>query len=467
MSILTPVFNPPPAALAACIASVRAQQSPNWEWCVVDDASTEPHARHQLTAAAQADERIRVEFRTANSGIVATTNAALAMATGDVIAFLDHDDELTSDAIATVASTFSADPAVGIAYSDEELIDEEGQLLAPYPKPDFSPERLRSHNYFAHLVSVRRDYAVASGGLREGFDGAQDNDFDFRAVEHFGSATHIPKVLYRWRAVAGSVAADPEAKPSTMVSAERAVREHCERVGIDALVTPVPRLHFSFRLHRSLRSQPSIVFVVRPGDRGLSAILGGTLRSTDHSKIRVIEVADGPPVAAAFNAAVESTPGDLVLFLDCDARTTTGNLVDDLAPLTQDDDVAGAGPTLYLPDGRLGATGLTGGSPPRAIGFGEHGDAVGDWGIYRVTSEVDALALTGLCVRRDAFLALGGFDTDQPRHLLGPNYSARARGSGMRMLVCPFVGVALPDPSGLVVTPFESAGGTLASSSRR
>jgi glycosyltransferase involved in cell wall biosynthesis len=182
VSIVTPVFNPPPAAFEACIASVLGQSDDRWQWCLVDDGSTAPFVRPRLAALAASDPRVTVELAPANAGIVATTNRALALATGDIVAFLDDDDELVDIAVERVLATFAADASIGITYSDEYLVDGDGRVLFPYDKPEFSPERLRSHNYFAHLVAVDREYAVASGGLRDGFDGAQDNDFDLRAV---------------------------------------------------------------------------------------------------------------------------------------------------------------------------------------------------------------------------------------------------------------------------------------------
>ncbi|MGH9272310.1 MAG: glycosyltransferase, partial [Ilumatobacteraceae bacterium] len=285
MSILTPVFDPPAPVLEACITSVLGQRSPRWEWCIVDDGSTAPHVWTRLEALAVADPRVRIHRLDRNSGIVAATNDALAMATAPFVTFLDHDDELTDVAVEVLTAAFDADSTVGIVYSDEYLIDDRGTPVAVYDKPDFSPERLRGHNYFCHAVAIDRRYLQSVGGLSASYDGAQDNDCNLRAVEHFGRAVHLRRRLYRWRAIKGSVAADPEAKPSTSIGAERAVRDHCARTGIDAGITPVADVAFSFRLHRTPRRAPLVSLLVRAIDDQPPPLVGEALREAQYSNV--------------------------------------------------------------------------------------------------------------------------------------------------------------------------------------
>ena len=442
LSILTPVHDPPEAAFESCIASVLGQTTGRWEWCLVDDGSTQPWVRARLLALAAGDGRVQVDVLDTNRGIVAATNRALAMATGDVVAFLDPDDELVDMAVERVLATFEADPGVGLAYSDEYLIGAGGEVIAVYDKPDFSPERLRSHNYLAHIVAVDREYATSTGGLREGFDGAQDNDFDLRAVEHFGRAAHIPERLYRWRAVAGSVAADPAAKPATMYSAERSLREHISRTGIEATTSPAPDLAFSFRLHRTLRGTPLITFVVRNDEGRVPTLVGDAIREGEWSRIEIVSV-EGDD-SAAVNAAVEAAQGDLAVIVDGDLRLARGDLIRDLLPLVQDDDVAAAGPLLVLPDGRLAASGIAFTGGPRPVGYACAAADVGPWGAYRVTREVSAVPTSCLAARRRAFLELGGLEPTLPPELAGADYGLRSWRAGLRTLVTPFVQAMVP-----------------------
>ncbi|MGZ4739835.1 MAG: glycosyltransferase, partial [Ilumatobacteraceae bacterium] len=118
-SIITPVYDPPLGAFLACVDSVRSQTFSDWEWCVVDDCSTRPEVVDALRSLEQTDPRIRVVHRSVNGGIVAASNDALAMATGEFVALLDHDDRLVPSALERMASAIDSTIDVDYVYSDE------------------------------------------------------------------------------------------------------------------------------------------------------------------------------------------------------------------------------------------------------------------------------------------------------------------------------------------------------------
>ena len=118
-----PVYNPEPAFLEAAIGSVQAQLYPHWELCIADDASTRPEIAGILRRYQQEDSRIRVLFRPENGHISRASNSALALAGGEFVALLDHDDELSEDALFWVVAALNRQPDAGIVYSDEDKID--------------------------------------------------------------------------------------------------------------------------------------------------------------------------------------------------------------------------------------------------------------------------------------------------------------------------------------------------------
>src|SRR3954469_3675025 len=109
-SILMPVYNTPEKWLRRAIASVRGQLYGDWQLCIADDASTSASVRRVLEQLSAADRRIQVVFRPSNGHISAASNDALAIATGDFLVLLDHDDELAPHALYMLAEEIAAHP---------------------------------------------------------------------------------------------------------------------------------------------------------------------------------------------------------------------------------------------------------------------------------------------------------------------------------------------------------------------
>ena len=224
ISIVLPVYNPDRAHLSAAVGSVRAQLYQNWELCLADDASTDPRVAPFLRDAAGSEPRIKVIFREENGHIAACSNSALTLATGEWIALLDQDDLLAEHALAFAAATIVGHPDAGLIYSDEDKIDNAGARTEPYFKSDWNPELFLVQNFINHLGLYRRDLLREIGGFRDLFGGSQDYDLALRAIERLRpeQIVHIPRVLYHWRKIPGSLAATSDAKEYAHESARRA-----------------------------------------------------------------------------------------------------------------------------------------------------------------------------------------------------------------------------------------------------
>jgi glycosyltransferase involved in cell wall biosynthesis len=273
-SVITTVFDPEQDHLSACLESVRAQSLDDWEHIVVDDASTRPWVADMLTAASASDPRVRVIRRETNGGMVAAGNEALAAAAGELIGFLDHDDELTPDALATMSAAMT--DGIDVAYSDHDVIRPDERYAEPSYKPDFSPERLRSQNYITHFLVARRALVDDVGRLRAGFDGAHDHDLVLRLSERAGGVAHVPRICYHWRQSPRSVSTSSDNKPWAFEAGVRAVADHCERIGIDATVELTDH-EGCYRVVRRVTDEP-LVSVVVP-TRGSSGRVWGATRT--------------------------------------------------------------------------------------------------------------------------------------------------------------------------------------------
>jgi hypothetical protein len=235
-SVLMPVYNTPPDLLSQAIASVVGQSYESWELIVVDDGSTTQKHHAELQGWSRRDPRVKPHFRSRNGNISIATNAAAALAEGDYLVFLDHDDLLHPDALAHLALHVVADPEADLIYTDDDKITADGRRHSPQFKPDWSPELLLSFCYVGHLKAVRTRLFRDVGGMRAGYEGSQDHDFFLRASEQARRVGHIPQVLYHWRVHPGSTAADGRVKPLSFEAGRLALKEAFRRRGVSCEV---------------------------------------------------------------------------------------------------------------------------------------------------------------------------------------------------------------------------------------
>src|SRR6267154_1622374 len=231
ISVVMPSYNIEPEYLGAAIESVRRQIYPHWELCISDDASTLAGVRECLEAHASQDPRIRVTYLSKNGNICVNSNSALALATGDYVAFLDADDLLAEDALFWVAQTVAAHPDVDLIYTDEDKVDKTGRRFDPHFKTAWNPALMLSQNAFSHLGVFRRSLVEKVGRFRQGYEGAQDHDLLLRCASATAAdrIRHIPRVLYHWRTLAHSTAQGIEAKPYAWAAGRRAIEDHLRR----------------------------------------------------------------------------------------------------------------------------------------------------------------------------------------------------------------------------------------------
>lgn len=262
ISMVMPVHETRAEWLRAAISSVLAQTLPCVDLCVADDASQASHVGDILSAAAAADARVRVMRLPERRGIAGATHAAAELATGDYVAFMDHDDLLAPQALGVMAAAAVAHPGAGLLFSDEDQLVG-GQLRAPYFKPGWNPDLLMQQNLVCHLAMCRREVWAALGGMRAGFEGAQDHDFALRAWAMLGDAgvRHVPGILYHWRQDPGSFSAAAAAR--CREASRRAVAEH---LGAGAVLEDDPALPGWMPVRFDPGDELGRAAVLRPGD---------------------------------------------------------------------------------------------------------------------------------------------------------------------------------------------------------
>ena len=158
ISILVPVYNTPEIFLKQMLQSVREQTYRKWELCIANANPADRAVSDVLHNVVSDDPRIRVVDIPENEGIAQNTNAALGIAQGDYVGFLDHDDLLTPDALFEMVEAINKKGKPEMLYSDEDKVSTDlTEFFQPNLKPDFNKDLLRSNNYITHFFIAAKD----------------------------------------------------------------------------------------------------------------------------------------------------------------------------------------------------------------------------------------------------------------------------------------------------------------------
>lgn len=474
-SVITPVYDTPADVFWAMVGSVLGQSFGDWELCLVDDRSPAPHVAALLDEAEAIDPRIRVARRAENGGIVAASNDAVAMARGEFLAMLDHDDELHPDALRLVDAALREEPEADYAYTDEDKIDRAGRHSGPFFKPDWSPERMRTQMYSCHLSVFRRSLAEAAGGFDPEFEGSQDWDMVLKVTERARAVVHVPRVLYHWRMLEGSTAgADESAKPWAFEAGTRAVQAHLERIGMPARVTHDPDDRGVYHLDPVLTEEPLVSIVIPTAGTVrevryepvvlISHCLRSIVETSTYENYELVVVVDEPAEPALLeelreiggerlrlvsydkpfsysdkvNVGAAAARGEHLLLLNDDIEVATPNWIERMVMYSGLEGVGAVGGKLLLQDGRLQHVGVRfeNGLPGHHY-WGFRGDFRGYANIVRTAQNCLAVTAACLMTRRDLFERLGGLSDDFPVNYNDVDYCLRLREAGKRTVYDP------------------------------
>lgn len=421
ISIITPLYHTPERFLREMVASVQAQTYENWELCLAD-GSRDDSVQRVVEKMAEADSRLHYRRLSENLGIAGNTNQALAMATGDWIAFLDHDDLLEPDALFEAvrmirqgAKAPGAERATGLRdgqdseaydmlYTDEDKVDMEGrEHFDPHFKPDINIDLLRSNNYITHFLLVRKDLAERVGDIRAEYEGAQDHDFILRCVEQAACIGHIPRVLYHWRCHKSSTADNPLSKQYAVEAGTRAIAEHLKRLGVPAEVKAAKNMGF-YSVSYPIKGTPLVSVLVFGGDKD---------KRDDRKKagfpypnlefIRVCEAAD-----------VTRAQGEYLLFWD--SALTPGNeeCLAELLGSCQRTEVGIVGAKIIGANHRISHAGVVLGVGPEGVAANVLEGLPGAYSGYmhRASLQMDYSAVSGKCfmIKKSVYEKTGGME---------------------------------------------------------
>lgn len=470
ISVVMPTYNPDPKWLAAAIGSVQKQIYPHWELCIADDASTDPTIRPLLEQYAKMDSRIKVRFREQNGHISASSNTALELTTGQWIALLDHDDQLTEHALFWVVDALNRNDKIRLIYSDEDKINEKGERFQPYFKSDWNQDLLYSHNLVTHLGVYSAELVKEIGGFRIGLEGAQDHDLVLRYIEHIQPEQiyHIPKILYHWRVHPMSTAQSSDAKPYAAIAGERALNEHFERRNINATAVAVPH---GYRTQHHLPANFPLVSLIIPTRNSVGLLkqcVDSILDKTTYRNFEIIIVDNGSDdvstlnyltslcevdnirvirddrpfnYSALNNSAVSHASGYIIGLLNNDLEVISPEWLSEMVSHALRPDIGAVGARLWYPDNTLQHGGVITGLGGVAGHAHKHLSHYSSGYINRAALIQNFSAVTAACliIRKSIYEQVGGLnETELSVAFNDVDFCLRVREAGYRNIWTPY-----------------------------
>ena len=471
ISVLLPVFNIEMQWLRRAIQSVHDQLYSDWELCIVDDGSTAPHVWPLIGQFVRSDRRIRARRLETSGHISVASNAALELAHGDFVAFLDHDDELAPTALYFAALEMNSAPNVKLIYSDEDKLDSQGRRCDPHFKTDWNPDLFPAQNFVSHLSLISTTLVREVGGFRTGYEGAQDYDLVLRCTERLTPAQihHIPRVLYHWRCSTESTASFGDSKPYAHDAALRAVAEHFQRTGLSEVkltrhrrlyrrvVFSVPpdqplvsiiiptRDHFTFlrRCVESLVNKTAYrnfeIVVIDNGSREKEAT-SYLAKLQSSGQARVLRVDEPFNYSRLNNLAVAQARGEYVALLNDDLEIVDPEWLSEMLSHACRPEIGAVGALLRYPDGRIQHGGVILGQ--RGIGAHAHAGLVDEDGYFsrpHLVQNFSAVTAACLLTRKKVYQQAGGLnETYLTIAFNDVDFCLRLQQHGLRILWTPF-----------------------------
>lgn len=474
ISILVPLWNTPQDFLQEMIGSVQKQTYGNWELCLAD-GSDDDHAYvgEYCRRLAETDGRIVYQKLQQNEGISGNTNQCYKLATGEFIGLFDHDDILHPCALYEYVKVINEQDA-DFVYCDEATFKSPDidKMITMHFKPDYAIDNLRANNYICHFSVFARNLLEGTELFRTQFDGSQDHDMILRLTDNARKVVHVPKLLYYWRAHAGSVAGNIEAKPYVVEAARGAVADHLRRHGFSHFtITSTRAFETIFKISYEIIGEPKISIVIPNKDHteDLRRCIKSIVEKSTWENYEIIVVENNSETKEIFsyyeelknnpqikvvtydgefnysrinNLGVSQATGDYVLLLNNDTQVITVNWMEELLMYAQRQDVGAVGGKLYYGDKTIQHAGVV-------IGLGAHRTAghvhyrqkrenLGYMG--RLCYAQNMTAVTGAClmVKKALYEEAGGLDESFAVSLNDVDFCLKLRSMGYLNVFTPF-----------------------------
>lgn len=469
ISIIMPTYNTEIKWLRKAIDSVLNQSYLNWELCIADDASSSKETIQTLKNYEKKHTNIKVKYRMKNGHISKASNDALALAKGKYVAFLDHDDTLSVNALYEVVKAINNEPNIKLIYSDEDKIDVLDKRFDPHFKSDWNPDMFYSQNYISHLSIIKKDIIDKTEKFRIGCEGSQDYDLLLQCLKFIKNDEihHIAKVLYHWRAIEGSTALDDTQKNYTTDAGIKALKYHFKNqinIGISKGFLPN-----TYKVNYPIENNPLVTIVIPTKNHYLllKQCITSIFEKSDYKNYEIIIVDnqtdelesltylerlkkisniqvltyDKPfNYAAINNYAVGHAKGEFILLLNNDIEVINRSWLGEMLQHAQRKEIGIVGAKLYYEDRTLQHAGVIlgiGGVAGHAHKYFSQ-DAYGYFSRLQIIQNYSAVTGACMMMKKSIYLEVGGLEEELEVAFNDIDLSLKVLEKGYRNLWTPY-----------------------------
>jgi len=194
ISIITPSYNQG-QYLEDTIRSVISQGYPNLEYIIIDGGSCDD----SVSIIKKYDNFITYWISEPDRGQTHAINKGLQRATGEIIAWINSDDQYCPGAFSTVAQYFTDHPDIGMLFGDLEVIDSEGKLTYCKKHKSITLNALLLGRSIPQPSTFFKKSVIQDVGLLdESLHYTMDYDLWIRIFSKY-SMNHIPSFRGRFR----------------------------------------------------------------------------------------------------------------------------------------------------------------------------------------------------------------------------------------------------------------------------
>ena len=382
------------------------------------------------------------------------------------VVFLRAGDTLAQDALSLIAQhTDLHDVIYGdSAHGRASRFDEPSKAR----RPQWSPERLRSHNYVGDLLAASPSVVTTAIKNLEGMPATlatlatlHEHDRSLRLFDVCTSPYRIAHVLYH-----------SSQERMTPTASLDAVQQHCTRTGIDAVCSIGQEIQ-SVRVSRRLHSQPKISVIVPT--RGTAETIKGKqvvlaahtiealINNSTYQNFDVIAVLDSDTPSEGRQAIIKAggdrlkvvdydrpfnfaekinlgavcSDSDLLLLLNDDTEIISPDALETLSSILEDPSVAMAGPMLLYEDLAIQSAGHILNPVPIDLYRGHSSTLSGAQNILKVQRETSGIIAACVLVKRDVYEQLGGLCTLFPSNFNDVDFGLKMQDAGYRVVWTP------------------------------